>query len=73
MSFNSNECFSEAGVRRRLETTLRHLKKLNQQAKFAATRWETSRPEEARLNRLRSEGYERMIGAGENFIDTRLP
>lgn len=73
MSFMSNECKNERGVRRRLEETLRLLRKLNQQAKFAATRWETSRPEESRLNALRSEGYERAIGGLQNFIDTRLP
>lgn len=72
MSFNSNECFNEAGVRRRLETLLRHIRKLNQQAKYASTYWETSRPEESRLNALRSEGYERAIGGLQNFIDTRL-
>ncbi len=72
MSFNSNECVNEAGVRRKLETTLRHLEKLNTRARFAASYWATKRPEESRLNTLRSEGYDRAIGALRNFIDTRL-
>lgn len=73
MSFNSNLCFSEAGVRKRIEAQVRRLAVLERRARIASTgTWNKTRPEEAHHNALLAAAYAGAIGSLQNFIDTRL-